>query len=64
MISSLSLSLVRGTLNQPDQIAHLTWVQPRVLSRKQIGDLAQRLDKWISKVVDVERYVESAGVGA
>lgn len=64
LMKAMSLSLVRGTLNQPDQIAHLNWVQPRVLSRKQIGEVAQRLDNWISKVADVERYVETIGVGA
>jgi len=34
------LKLIRGSIDQVDQKAVITWVQPRVLSRGQIGKLA------------------------
>lgn len=40
-----------------DQKAQITWVQPRVLSREQIGGLAKRLDEWVSKLNRVEQQI-------
>jgi 26S proteasome regulatory subunit N9 len=61
-----SLKLIRGTLDQVAEKASITWVQPRVLSREQIGGLAQRLDAWTRKLGGVEDRVGSgmAGVAA
>lgn len=52
-----SLKLIRGTLDQVDEKAHITWVQPRVLSRGQIGELAGRLDVWIERLGRVEQRI-------
>jgi 26S proteasome regulatory subunit N9 len=49
-----SLKLIRGSLDQVDQKAQITWVQPRVLSREQIGALAKRLESWCDKLTGVE----------
>lgn len=40
-----------------DGKANITWVQPRVLSREQIGGLAQRLDEWVNKLNLVEQRI-------
>ena len=37
--------------------ATITWVQPRVLSREQIGVLAKRLTEWCEKLNKVETMV-------
>ena len=52
-----SLKLIRGSLDQVDQKAQITWVQPRVLSREQIGGLAKRLDGWVNKLNTVEQRI-------
>jgi len=57
VMKALSLKLIRGTLDQVDQKAHITWVQPRVLSRNQIGQLADRLDAWCGKLAKVEQFI-------
>lgn len=54
---SVSLKLIRGSLDQVEQKAQISWVQPRVLSREQIGQLAQRLDSWVNKLNSVERQI-------
>ncbi|KAF9007151.1 hypothetical protein BDQ17DRAFT_261810 [Cyathus striatus] len=51
------LKLIRGSLDQVDQKASITWVQPRVLSREQIGGIASRLEEWIGKLNKVEQRV-------
>lgn len=52
-----SLKLIRGSLDQVEEKAYVSWVQPRVLSREQIGGLAQRLDEWVSKLNGVEQRI-------
>lgn len=52
-----SLKLIRGSLDQVDSKAQITWVQPRVLSREQVGQLAERLDEWVKKLNAVEQRI-------
>jgi 26S proteasome regulatory subunit N9 len=52
-----SLKLIRGTLDQVDQKAHITWVQPRVLSRERIGFLGVKLEAWVQKLNGVEKRI-------
>lgn len=49
-MKALSLGLVRGTLDQVDGVAILTWVQPRVLSQDQVKAMAERFSGWTSTV--------------
>jgi 26S proteasome regulatory subunit N9 len=49
-----SLKLIRGNIDQVDERAHIDWVQPRVLSRPQIGALADRLTAWIDRLGNVD----------
>ncbi|KAF9468438.1 hypothetical protein BDZ94DRAFT_1154026 [Collybia nuda] len=57
VMKALSLKLIRGSLDQVDQKAQITWVQPRVLSREQIGGLASRLNEWVDKLNTVEQRI-------
>ncbi|EIW56758.1 proteasome regulatory particle lid subunit RPN9 [Trametes versicolor FP-101664 SS1] len=57
VMKALSLKLIKGSLDQVDQKAQITWVQPRVLSRDQIGQLAQRLAGWNAKLHQVEERI-------
>jgi 26S proteasome regulatory subunit N9 len=52
-----SLKLIRGSIDQVDQKAVITWVQPRVLSGAQIGKLADRLDAWKKKLDGVAERI-------
>lgn len=50
-----SLKLIKGSLDQVDQKAQISWVQPRVLSKEQIGGLAKRLEEWVQRLNRVEQ---------
>ncbi|KAF8624294.1 hypothetical protein AX15_005927 [Amanita polypyramis BW_CC] len=54
VMKALSLKLIRGSLDEVAQAAQITWVQPRVLSREQIGGLAGRLGEWVGRLGGVE----------
>ncbi|KDR77986.1 hypothetical protein GALMADRAFT_224393 [Galerina marginata CBS 339.88] len=57
VMKALSLKLIKGSLDQVDQKALITWVQPRVLPREQIGGLAKRLEEWVDKLGQVEERI-------
>ncbi|BGP27334.1 26S proteasome regulatory subunit [Rhodotorula toruloides] len=50
VMKALMLNLIRGTLDACSSVASITWVQPRVLDKTQIGGLKDRLGEWADKV--------------
>jgi 26S proteasome regulatory subunit N9 len=64
VMKALSLKLIRGSLDQVDQTAHISWVQPRVLSREQIGGLSSRLKEWVEKLGKVEERIAPEVLGS
>jgi len=46
VMRALSLKLIKGSIDQVDQIVNVTWVQPRVLALEQIAVMEQRLKDW------------------
>ncbi|KAI0078421.1 hypothetical protein K474DRAFT_1594086 [Panus rudis PR-1116 ss-1] len=57
VMKALSLKLIKGSLDQVDQKAQITWVQPRVLSLEQIGQLSERLKAWGDRLHKVEERI-------
>lgn len=53
-----SLQLIRGTLDQVDSTADITWVQPRVLEGAQIDTLASQFNAWTESVGRTEKDVD------
>jgi len=49
-IHSMALGLIRGTIDQVDQIFEVQWVQPRVLDNTQIQTMIDMLDDWSGKI--------------
>jgi len=64
VMKALSLKLIQGDIDQVDAKAHITWVQPRVLSRQQIEGLAGNLTSWIDKMAKLQEYVEKEHIPA
>lgn len=55
---AMSLELIKGTLDEVDQILHVEWVQPRVLDKTQLAHLVERLDDWSGKVTTASNFIE------
>ncbi|GAO13907.1 uncharacterized protein UV8b_03858 [Ustilaginoidea virens] len=60
-MKALSLGLLRGTIDQVDEVARISWIQPKVLDMKQIGNMRQRLLDWDSNVNQLGNWIETAG---
>lgn len=58
VMKALSLGLVKGTIDQVDQVAILNWVQPRVLNLDQLATMRQQLGAWSAAVKKVTEQVE------
>lgn len=61
VMKALSLGLLRGTIDQVDEVAHINWVQPKVLDMKQIDNMRLRLKDWDSSVNQLGNWIEKSG---
>ncbi|TPX09575.1 uncharacterized protein E0L32_009176 [Thyridium curvatum] len=61
VMKALSLGLLRGTIDQVDEVAHINWVQPKVLDMKQIDNMRLRLKDWDSSVNQLGNWIEGVG---
>jgi len=61
LMKALSLGLLRGKIDQVDEVARINWVQPKVLERSQIEGMRQRLKEWDSNVNDLGHWIEDQG---
>ena len=57
IMRGLSLKLVKGHIDQVEQTATLTWVQPRVLNNEQVTMMAHRVKNWVSDVKSKEQNI-------
>ncbi|CAG0897372.1 unnamed protein product [Darwinula stevensoni] len=58
VMKALSLNLVKGYIDQVEQKVYMTWVQPRVLDKKQVSVMINRLDTWCRDIQAMEMLVE------
>ncbi|QSZ31334.1 hypothetical protein DSL72_000897 [Monilinia vaccinii-corymbosi] len=61
IMKALSLGLLRGSIDQVDEIARINWVQPKVLDMTQIDGMRKRLGEWDSSVETLGNWIESKG---
>jgi len=57
-MKALSLGLIRGSLDQVDEVLEVEWVQPRWLDQDQVADMAKRIDHWNERVKTVEQWAK------
>lgn len=61
VMKALALELIRGTIDQVDELVRITWMQGRVLDRKGIEGMKERLEGWSQGVQALEGWVYRAG---
>lgn len=60
-MKALSLKLIRGSIDQVDQLVTVTWVQPRVLDKEQIDGMRRQLEEWNNQVRKIKAFVGEQG---
>ncbi|KAI0565068.1 Proteasome component [Gracilaria domingensis] len=63
LMRSMSLGLISGEIDNVDQCVTISRVQPRVLGRESIGEMAKRLSKWSQHVTDTVAFLNKTTVG-
>jgi len=58
VMRALSLKLVKGTIDQVDCKVNITWVQPRVLDKKQLANMMERLTDWCKDVSSMQNLLQ------
>lgn len=58
IMKALSLKLIKGQMDEIEQVVFVSWVMPRVLSKDQIKALGERLGDWGKKVDEMKHYME------
>jgi 26S proteasome regulatory subunit N9 len=58
LMRAFSLGLLRGSIDQVDRVAHVSYVRPRVLDAGQVAGLKGRVDEWRSKAHGMLLYLE------
>ena len=58
VMKALCLNLIRGSIDEVDQLVHITWVQPRVLDHEQTQALLGRLGAWCDRVQQVSTFIQ------
>jgi 26S proteasome regulatory subunit N9 len=59
VMKALSLGLLRGNIDEVDQVVNFTWVQPRILNLKQVSGMRTRLQSWIENVKSALILIEN-----
>lgn len=58
VMKALSLQLIKGCIDQVDEIVHVTWVSPRVLDKDQLAVMGRKLTEWQTDINKVEHLVQ------
>ncbi|KAK1090187.1 26S proteasome regulatory subunit, partial [Friedmanniomyces endolithicus] len=61
IMKALSLGLLRGSIDQVDEVARISWVQPKVLDRTGIEGMRGRLREWGGGVERLGNWIEGVG---
>jgi len=50
LMKAMSLGLIKGNIDEVEQTVNITWVQPRVLDKEQLGLVREQIDDWTKRV--------------
>ena len=58
LMKAMSLQLIKGNIDEVDEVIHVDWMLPRYLSKSHIEIMARKLQDWENKMEHVIRLVE------
>lgn len=58
LMKAMSLELIKGNIDEVEEVIHVDWMLPRYLSRGHIEIMVRKLQDWENKMEHVIRLVE------
>lgn len=57
-MKAMSLELVKGQIDEVEELVHIDWILPRYLSKSHLEIMARKIQQWESKMDEVIKQVE------
>lgn len=61
LLKALSLTLIKGVIDEVTKTIYVSWVQPRVLDLDQVDTLKKKIGNWLDKVKNTLSFLEKEG---
>jgi 26S proteasome regulatory subunit N9 len=58
-MKAMSLELIKGTIDEVDEVVHVDWILPRYLNMGHIRIIVDKLGDWENKLEEVIKLTES-----
>jgi len=57
-MKAMSLGLIKGLINEVENVVKVTWIMPRVLDKERIGVMREKIDQWNHSVSGLIKTIE------
>lgn len=58
VMKAMSLELVKGSIDEVEELVHINWILPRYLSRNHLEIMVRKLEAWETKMDQIIKQVE------
>lgn len=58
LLKALSLNLIKGLIDEIQQTVYISWCQPKVLNKRELGNLRNKVTLWHERVTTAEKFVK------
>jgi 26S proteasome regulatory subunit N9 len=58
LMKAMSLQLIKGNIDEMEEVIHVSWILPRYLSRGHLEIMVRKLQDWENKMDHVIKLVE------
>lgn len=60
LMKAMSLELIRGQIDEVEEIVHVEWILPRYLSRNHLEIMVRKMNDWEAKMDNIIKLVEGS----
>lgn len=61
VMKAFSIGLLRGSIDQVSRVVSVTWLQPRILDKQQVGTMRGKVDQWDREVEHLGQWMQTEG---
>lgn len=58
LMEAMCLELIKGSIDEVDQVVRVSYVRPRVLDPSQVAGVKEKIDSWAAKTKSAKEFIE------